>query len=75
MTRSVTTERGGAEPDPELVLRQTLRAMAGGPARAEDRESGTARAPRGSDLRWLVLIGVLALLTGMVLGVGSLWLF
>lgn len=70
-------ERGGAppDPDPELVLRQTLRAMAGGPARSEVSEPVAARAPRGSDLRWLVLIGVLALLTGMVLGVGSLWLF
>ena len=68
------TERGGPDPDPELVLRQTLRAMAGGPARSAAPEP-TARAPRGSDLRWLVLIGVLALLTGMVLGVGSLWLF
>lgn len=62
------------EPDPELVLRQTLRAMAGGPEPSKD-DGPAARAPRGSDRRWLVLIGLLALLTGMVLGVGSLWLF
>lgn len=68
------TEHGGSDPDPEVVLRQTLRALAGGPARSDPVEP-TARAPRGSDLRWLVLVGVLALLTGMVLGVGSLWLF
>ena len=63
--------------DPEAVLRQTFRALAGGgPAAPADRgERDRARAPRGSDRRWLLLVGVVALMTGLVLGVGSLWVY